>query len=130
MVYWILPNLGTYSMFESYTEEGVVIIDVRDIKDGEGNSVEAVAKKIELISNLMCSGYVCVLRCQAGMSRSNTLACAALMWCRIFDNWGDAWKHVQNCCPRAVLNMDLFDTVKKTLLYNLKINLTEDQFIP
>lgn len=127
LMFEILPNLGTCSIFESCTPEGWVIVDIRDLKDGTGNFIEDVAKKIELISNLMCSGYKVVVRCQAGMSRSNTIACAALMWCRVFDNWHDAWTHVQKCCPRAALNMDLFDTVKKALIY---INIPEDSFLP
>jgi protein-tyrosine phosphatase len=112
----ILPNLATCSLFESCTDEGWIIVDVRDLKDGAGNYVDDVAHRIELISNLMCSGYKVVVRCQAGMSRSNTFATAALVWCRIFPTWNDAWNYTKTCCPRAMLDQNLYATVKEACL--------------
>ena len=118
----ILNNLATCSVFESYTDEGWVIVDVRDLHDGGENSFEEILKKLELVTNLMCSGYKVVVRCQAGISRSNTIACASMLVCRIYTNWNEAWTHVQECCPRARINMDLYDTIKKVL--------TKKMFIP
>jgi protein-tyrosine phosphatase len=115
-MYEILPNLATCSILESNTPEGWVIVDVRDLIDGAGNSVEEVAKKISLVGNLMCAGFKVVVRCNAGMSRSNTIACAVMLWCQIYEFWDDAWKAVQETCPRAMLSQGFYNTVKKALL--------------
>jgi|SRR3989304_7124942 len=114
-MYQILPNLATCSYFESATPEGWIIVDIRDLGDNGENSVESIIDKIRLVGNLMCSGYKVVVRCQAGMSRSNTIACAAMVWCGVYRYWDEAWKVTQLACPRAMLNMDLFETVKKAL---------------
>jgi len=37
MTYWINEKLGVISLFESMTEEGVVIVDVRNISDVESD---------------------------------------------------------------------------------------------
>ena len=120
----ILPNLATCSIFESCTPEGWIIVDVRDLIDGAGNSVDEVGKKIELVANLLCSGHKVVVRCQAGMSRSNTIACAALLWCRVFPTWNDAWNLIKEKCPRAMLCMDFYDTVREASLKRLNIPTT------
>lgn len=111
----ILPNLGTCSIFESCTPEGWLIIDVRDLSDDGKNKIEDVANKISLVANLMYAGCKVVIRCQAGISRSNTIACAAMVYGGVFKYWDDAWKATQEACPRAWLNMDFFDAVRKAL---------------
>lgn len=116
MTYWIWDELGTISMLENNTEEGVVIVDVRDLLDGSGNTVDKVAEKIMLVGNLLCSGQRVIVRCRAGMSRSNTIACAAMMWISTDYTWDAAWAKVKKACPRAGLNMDFFETVKEALI--------------
>lgn len=116
MVYWIWNELGTCNMLESNTPSGVIIIDVRDLKDGADNSVEAIADKIQLVGNLLASGYKIVVRCQAGMSRSNTIACAAMVWINPRMYWDEAWKKVEKACPRARLNLKFYSTVKVALI--------------
>ena len=120
MVYWIWKELGTINMLENNTEEGTIIVDVRDLKDSGENDVAAVAEKIQLVGNLLCSGYKVVVRCQAGISRSNTIACAVMMWINTEMYWDVAWKKVEKSCPRARLNMDFYDTVKKALIHLAK----------
>lgn len=116
MVYWIWTNgLGTINMVENNTEVGVIIVDVRDLSDDGKNGIDAVADKISLVANLVASGYKVVVRCQAGMSRSNTIACAAMLMINTEMNWTEAWKKIEKACPRARLNMDLMDISKKAL---------------
>jgi len=116
MVYWIWNELGTCNMLESNTPAGVIIIDVRDLEDGGKNSIDEVADKIQLVGNLLASGYKVVVRCQAGMSRSNTIACAAMVWINGDMYWDYAWNKVKTACPRAMLNLEFYDTVKQALL--------------
>src|SRR3989304_2422953 len=126
-MYQILPNLATCSCFESNTPEGWIIVDVRDLGDNGTNFVKDVKDKIRLIGNLMCSGYKVVVRCDAGMSRSNTIACAAMIWCGVYQYWDDTWKIIQQVCPRAMLNLDFFDTIKKALI---ELNVNESRLSP
>lgn len=114
-MYEILKNLGTCSMFESMTPEGWVIVDVRDLVDGPENDLEKIKSKIIVISGLMgCGEKVCV-RCLAGMSRSNSMACAAMMFFG-FHTWDHNWKIIEKNCPRARQNLKFVDLVKKALL--------------
>ena len=79
MTNWILENLGTIALIESMTEDGVIIVDVRDLSDVETN-VAKVKKKILVISNLMCIGHRVAVRCVGGINRSNCLAIAAMCY--------------------------------------------------
>jgi len=114
-MYKIWENLATCSLLESLTPEGWIVVDVRDLKDGKDNSVEAIKIKIAMIGNLMCSGQKVVVRCLAGMSRSNTIACASMMLFDITHTWDHFWHIVEKACPRARQNLDFVDTVKKAL---------------
>jgi predicted protein tyrosine phosphatase len=115
MVYWIWNNLGTCNMLESYTEEGVIIVDVRDLNDSAENTVEAVKKKITLVGNLLACGERVIVRCLAGMSRSNSIACGAMMLFTREHGWNHYWHVVEKACPRARQNLEFVDTVKKAL---------------
>jgi protein-tyrosine phosphatase len=114
-MYKIWENLATCNLLESLTPEGWIVVDVRDLKDGKDNSVEAVKIKIAMIGNLMSSGQKICVRCLAGMSRSNTIACASMMVVNIDHTWDHFWHIVEKACPRARQNLDFVDTVKKAL---------------
>ena len=109
-------RLATCSLLESCTPEGWIIVDVRDLIDGKGNDVEKVKMKIILISNLLSVGQKVVVRCIAGMSRSNTIACAAMVCMIPTHDWTYHWEKIQKKCPRAFANLEFTDTVKKALL--------------
>lgn len=115
-MYWIWKNLGTCSITESFTPEGTIIIDVRDLNDSGENSVEAIKIKIATIINLMTSGEKIVVRCLAGMSRSNTIACASMMCFDRTHMWEHYWHIIEKACPRARQNLEFVDVVKKALL--------------
>lgn len=115
-MYEVSHNLATCNMLEGNTPAGWIIIDVRDLSDDGENSIEAVADKIQLVGNLLASGYKICIRCQAGMSRSNTIACAIMIWINPNMYWDDAWKKIEKACPRARLNLDFYDTTKNALI--------------
>jgi protein-tyrosine phosphatase len=112
----ILENLATCNLIEGLTPEGWIIVDVRDLNDGPENSVEAIKAKIAIIINLMASGQKVCVRCLAGMSRSNTLACASMMLFSWEHTWDHYWRIVEKACPRARQNLGFVDMVKKALL--------------
>jgi protein-tyrosine phosphatase len=103
-------------MLESYTPEGTIIVDVRDLNDSAENTIEVVKRKIILIANLLGCGERVIIRCMAGMSRSNTLACAALILFSLEHGWDHYWNEIQEKCPRARQNLEFVDVVKKALL--------------
>lgn len=117
MTFWIWQHLGTCSMFE-LTEEGVVVIDVRDLSDTETN-VQRVKDRINLIAGLLVNGNRIVIRCVAGINRSNTLACGVM--CLLFpkedldETWNNQMEIVKGKVGRAQPNPSLIDTVKKAL---------------
>lgn len=115
-MYKILNELATCNMIEGNTPEGWIIVDVRDLQDGGKNSVDAVADKIQLVGNLLANGYKVCVRCQAGMSRSNTIACAVMVWINGEIYWNNAWNTVKSACPRAMLNLEFYSTVKQALI--------------
>lgn len=114
-MYKILENLATCSLFENCTPEGWIVVDVRDLKDGPANDIEAVKMKIMIVANLMASGQKVVVRCLAGMSRSNTIACASMMMINLDHTWDYYWHKVEKKCPRARQNLEFVDAVKKAL---------------
>jgi len=114
-MYKIWDNLATCNLLESCTPEGWIVVDVRDLKDGEGNDLEPVKMKIMVVANLMASGQKVVVRCLAGMSRSNTIACASMMMINLDHTWDHYWHDVEKRCPRAAQNLNFVDTVKKAL---------------
>ena len=114
-MYWIWDNLGTCALTESCTPEGVVIVDVRDLLDNNKADLEAVKMRITLVQNLMSAGFKVCVRCIAGMSRSNLIACAA-MTAFSFHDWDYCWDQVKKKCPRANENTGFIEVVKKALL--------------
>jgi len=110
-------HLATCNILESMTPEGWIIVDVRDIKDGTGNDIEAIKTKIQIIANLLSVGQKVVVRCCGGISRSNTIACAVMVFMLNIDGRDFAyhWAKVRKACPRALINMGFFDEVKKAL---------------
>jgi predicted protein tyrosine phosphatase len=103
-------------MLESCTPEGWIIVDVRDLKDSGENSVEDIKTKIYLVANLMASGQKIVVRCWAGMQRSNAIACGAMILMGNRHTWDHWWKVIEKSCPRARQNLEFVDIVKKALL--------------
>lgn len=115
LLYLIWNNLATCNMLEAMTPEGWIIVDVRDLNDNGENDIEAIKRKIIVIANLMSCGQKICVRCLAGMSRSNTMACAGMMFFN-YKTWDHNWKKIEKVCPRARANLEFTDLVKKALL--------------
>lgn len=122
MTYWIYEKLGIISLFESMTEEGVIIVDVRDLSDVE-KSVEKVMNKINIISSLLCMGERVAVRCIAGMNRSCgiTLGVMCYMGAKgadVNETWDHHYKNLKSKVGRAMINPQ-FERVVKAALHKL-----------
>lgn len=114
MIAWIWKNLGTCSLLD-IAPEGAIILDVRDIIDGKGNSIEILKMKISVGAGLLSMGQTVIIRCVAGMSRSNLIACAIMTYMVSTRTWNYHWERIRKVAPIAP-EMQLMDDVKQTLI--------------
>ncbi len=78
MIRWIIPFLGTASASSVVLGVGQRLLDVRDLVDKEGNSVEAVRKKMAEGLEWLQRGNKVIVGCDYGISRSNAVAAGLL----------------------------------------------------
>jgi len=111
-MYWVRNNLGTCAWDEK-TPHGVTVVDVRDLSD-HCNPVEKVAEKVYLVDFLMAHGYRVVVRCVAGMNRSNAIAITtlALREERYFD---DVEYEVRKKVGRCLIHTSMRDCCRQFL---------------
>ena len=119
MTYWIYEKLGIISLFESMTEEGVIIVDVRDLSDVE-TSINKVMSKISTISSLLCTGEKVAVRCIAGMNRSCGIALGVMCYMGakgedVNETWNHHYKNLKSKVGRAMINPKLERTIKIAL---------------
>jgi len=78
MIRWIRPSLGTAAWRVGVREPDILLVDVRDLIDGEGNGAATLAPKIEsALAGLKADRRV-VICCDHGISRSNAVAVGVL----------------------------------------------------
>jgi nucleoside-diphosphate-sugar epimerase len=77
MIRWITPEFGT-APYHGVPPGEAVIVDVRDLVDGEGNSEELLWQKVSAAADALASGRRVIVCCDFGISRSNSIAMAAL----------------------------------------------------
>lgn len=124
MTYWIWENLGIISLFESMTEEGVVIVDVRDLNDVEKN-VEKVVQKINIVTSLLLLGERVAIRCVAGINRSCGIALGVMCYMGAYKKfvkerdlsaeWNYTYKVLKAKVGRAMITPQLERTIKAAL---------------
>src|SRR5258706_2793886 len=81
MIRWITENLGTasYYQFNQLLAPEIVLIDVRELTDKEGNANGALKAKIDLSLDALRAAKKVVVCCDMGISRSNAVAVGVLM---------------------------------------------------
>lgn len=110
----IWENLATSSLLD-VAPEGWIVLDVRDLIDGKGNSLDLIQRKIEVGVGLLSLGQKVVVRCVGGMSRSNLIACAIMTYMVNTKNWDYHWEKIRKVAPISP-EMQLMDDVKQTLI--------------
>lgn len=118
MTNWIWHELGTIALLESMTEEGVIIVDVRDLSDVE-TDVDKVKQKILIVANLLCMNYRIAVRCVGGINRSNGIALAVMCYMvpkgDLWETWEYHFKKLKKKVLRAHITPQLQRTIKKAL---------------
>jgi len=125
-VYKLLKNLATCSIMESFTPEGWIIVDVRDISDVE-RDIKKIIKKLEICCGLMTLGQKVCIRCVAGINRSNAIAMGLLCWFKPVGDIDETWDYhlnkLRELCPRAMITPELERIVKKAVVQLRKNNM-------
>lgn len=77
---WLAPQLGTAAATDPKIADApdAAIIDVRDLVDRDGNSVEALRRTIDEGVALLAGGRRVIVCCDYGLSRSNAIAAGML----------------------------------------------------
>lgn len=78
MIHWITKNLGTAAFDEVSHLFDICIVDVRDLVDRGGNSVDSIKTKIDHAISYLNQDEKVVVCCDYGMSRSNAVAAGIL----------------------------------------------------
>ena len=79
MIHWITKNLGTASFDEVSHSSDICIVDVRDLVDKGGNSVDSIKTKIDHAIAYLNQDEKVVVCCDYGMSRSNAVVAGILV---------------------------------------------------
>ena len=113
MTYWIIENkLGTAAIGEELPK-GSNLYDVRYLKDGI-NNLNILKGTIYNIYKDLSRGSRIIIRCQAGISRSNAIAIAVL--CLYNKNsWEENEKIVREKVRRTQIESSLKDCCKRVL---------------
>ena len=79
MIHWITENLGTAPFDEVSHLSDICIVDVRELVDKGGNSVDSIKTKIDHAIAYLNQDKKIVVSCDYGMSRSNAVAAGILV---------------------------------------------------
>ncbi len=110
---WIDGRIGTMSQDEQ-SEDGVVVLDVRDLVDGVNNPDLIVPKLVLGYQVIETFKYRLAVRCVAGVSRSNAVAAGIIS---LLDgrDYMDCLNTVREAVPRSNPNPLIIDSVEKAL---------------
>ncbi|MFC1488302.1 NAD-dependent epimerase/dehydratase family protein [Thermodesulfobacteriota bacterium] len=114
MIKWITTNIGTASYEDVHDHQGLLIIDVRDMIDREGNDLNVIRDKIQEIILQLNSGNKVVICCDYGISRSNAIAAAVLSKTEKI-SLNNAVRKVISKTGQADINIDFLSEVRDAL---------------
>jgi UDP-glucuronate decarboxylase len=114
MIRWITERLGTAPRDQADDAQAYAVLDVRELVDREGNSVEAVRGKIAEGRRLLATGKPVVVCCDFGMSRSNSIAAALLAGVDGLA-FNDAVRRVLAATGESAIRIEVLDAVRRAL---------------
>jgi len=110
-MYWITPNLGTASKDEKVDADEVFYLT--DLNDG-WNPPELIYLRAKEILVSVFQGKRIVLKCMAGISRSNGFATLILAYLS-GSSWDSMYSIVREKVPIAQVNLDFRDSCIQAL---------------
>lgn len=113
MTYWIWKNLGTIALIESMTEDGVIIVDVRDLTDVE-TDVAKIRKKIQAIAGLLSLGHRVAIRCVGGLNRSNAIAVSVMCFMHPQGDVDQSWNFHRDWAKAKVNRLHIVPDIERT----------------
>ena len=126
---WITEQLGTAPASSIGANYDVNVIDVRDLVDKDGNSVDLVHKKIMQGVASLQEGYRTVICCDYGMSRSNAIATGVLSKYEDI-SLSSALRRVLDSTGEKEIKLQPLSAVREALSeYNLKKSNLEKKII-
>jgi len=117
-MYWITKNMATSGLLSDESmkklKKKAKIIRVDDLIDGAGNDPKKFKAKVDEAEKWMRKGKKVVIMCGSGISRSNAIALAYLVWNGMeFDK---AYNLIREKVPIVQIDMALLDLVRKLTL--------------
>jgi predicted protein tyrosine phosphatase len=112
-VNWITSNLGTGSRHEKL-DRNLVVIDVSDLVEGSGNSIQELRNTILLAAQRINANQRVVICCDKGIVRSNCIAFGVLISLDYLPNRALQLMVKQNIDVNA-LNLDLLNDILKSV---------------
>lgn len=115
MIRWITPFLGTAPAGSSDIDAaGIQIVDVRDLVDKQGNTIDAVRCKIDQGIALLNGGHKVVVCCDYGISRSNSIA-AGILSCHASIPFNVAVREVRRATGEDEIKLEPLNAVRMAL---------------
>ena len=114
MIKWITAYLGTASFDSLGDQQGVRIIDVRDLVDKPGNQPAVARDKISEAVACLKRGEKIVVCCDYGISRSNALA-AGVLSCFEEIPFNDAIRKVIEATGQEEIKIEVLSVVRNAL---------------
>jgi UDP-glucuronate decarboxylase len=113
LIRWITPQLGTGAC-QALDRADYVVVDVRDLVDGSGNADDVLWQKISTASHALMHGQTVVACCDYGISRSNSIAIAALAHARRI-SFAEAQRIVIEKTGESEMRLDILNDVRRAL---------------
>ena len=117
MVRWVTKYLGIKDADSelSLDEYGSVIVDLRDVADGENDQrtmMLAFNRVLSIVAQMKKLNTRAILQCEGGLSRSPLFAAAIFVFANDLE-WEDALDFIKKKIPEAQISQDLLDSMKK-----------------
>lgn len=113
MIRWINEYLGT-ARRDNVDDGDYSVVDVRDLVDREGNSVQEIRSKIDAAADLLKQKHKVIICCDYGISRSNAIAIGILTDSFNYD-FNKATELVVAKTGETAINIDLLNSVRRAL---------------
>lgn len=123
---WITDKLATAPYGDTTIPDDAQVLDVRDLIDRDGNSVEVIADKIQEGVAYLKQDLTLVVCCDYGISRSNSIAAGILA---LYENQPLSYtvRHVLNTTKESAIKVDMLNTVWLAMENLTKSKLVSEQ---